>query len=119
MFRAESRYLLRLDPFHLLQYMSLMIFLDVAQFAQKENKKILSALSGTEDFPILACFGVMDYESRHADSNRGPAVYETAALPLSHVGRSLTLSYGRIILQNGSACQGVSRRYCGAYQAYW
>jgi len=31
----------------------------------------------------------------------------------------LTLSYGRIILQNGSACQGVSRRYCGAYQAYW
>ena len=26
--------------------------------------------------------------SRHSDLNRGPAVYETAALPLSYVGRS-------------------------------
>ena len=25
--------------------------------------------------------------SRHSDLNRGPAVYETAALPLSYVGR--------------------------------
>ena len=31
--------------------------------------------------------------SRHSDSNRGPAVYETAALPLSYVGPGFTLSY--------------------------
>jgi hypothetical protein len=29
--------------------------------------------------------------SRHADSNCGPAVYETAALPLSYVGRSASI----------------------------
>ena len=28
-------------------------------------------------------------ESRRADSNRRPAVYETAALPLSHAGLTL------------------------------
>ena len=31
--------------------------------------------------------------SRHSDLNRGPAVYETAALPLSYVGPGFTLSY--------------------------
>ena len=35
----------------------------------------------------MVCFGVLGYKGRHADSNRGPAVYETAALPLSHVGK--------------------------------
>jgi hypothetical protein len=29
-----------------------------------------------------------DLWSRHSDLNRGPAVYETAALPLSYVGRA-------------------------------
>ena len=31
-------------------------------------------------------FGRSDKWSRHSDLNRGPAVYETAALPLSYVG---------------------------------
>jgi hypothetical protein len=30
--------------------------------------------------------------SRHADSNCGPAVYETAALPLSYVGPAVEIS---------------------------
>ena len=32
--------------------------------------------------------------SRHSDLNRGPAVYETAALPLSYVGRSANIADG-------------------------
>jgi len=86
MFGPQNSYLLCLGPFCLLPLMSLWIFLVVAQSTRRESKKILSALSGAEDFPDLVYFGEMDYKSRHADSNRGPAVYETAALPLSHVG---------------------------------
>ena len=33
--------------------------------------------------------------SRHSDSNRGPAVYETAALPLSYVGVKAIVGAGR------------------------
>src|SRR5215218_87815 len=45
---------------------------------------------------LLMCLGVPGIRrdargsewSRHSDLNRGPAVYETAALPLSYVGRT-------------------------------
>ena len=35
---------------------------------------------------LAAGFTKSDRWSRHSDLNRGPAVYETAALPLSYVG---------------------------------
>ena len=33
-------------------------------------------------------------QSRHSDSNRGPAVYKTAALPLSYAGEAYVLYHG-------------------------
>src|SRR4029078_12021628 len=39
--------------------------------------------------------------SRHSDLNRGPAVYETAALPLSYVGPARKHSRTRLGIQSG------------------
>jgi hypothetical protein len=44
--------------------------------------RYLASPGGSQD----ARFGLGEW-SRHSDLNRGPAVYETAALPLSYVGR--------------------------------
>lgn len=39
--------------------------------------------------------------SRWSDSNRRPAVYETAALPLSYTGTRLYCSIERVVVQAG------------------
>jgi len=86
---------------------SLDVFVDFSRCGtvyMKRIKKILSALSGAEGFPDLVYFSKMDYKSRHADSNRGPAVYETAALPLSHVGNFYSLRR-EDYTQHCAACQ--------------
>ena len=50
--------------------------------------------------------------SRHSDLNRGPAVYETAALPLSYVGRSASIgdALSSPLLRTEPRLRGLSGR---------
>lgn len=61
MFGSKGDHLLCFVPILLSPPLCSYTFLVLAQAAQIKIKKILSALSGTEDFSNLVYFGVMEY----------------------------------------------------------
>ncbi|MCW3098360.1 MAG: hypothetical protein JWL77_3978 [Chthonomonadaceae bacterium] len=66
---------------------------------KQRNKSEEWIVKGVESGDVTLDNGEKNGESRHPDSNRRPAVYETAALPLSYVG-SLECAEAGLLWQN-------------------